>query len=172
MTESHDAAEIIEIRDPAIDSESIMRRIRDNIQKRRAQAESQGMNYDAFVEGLYAPNVGSRFNYSLYYDLRRMSVASSKLGVGLELSESHIPLIGPWVQRVRMLLHRRVIFYVNMLAGQQSRYNEYAVHALCALVKDLEGSPQPSELEDLRNDVAELRARIATLEAELVRARA
>src|SRR2546425_333324 len=108
MNESQDVSESIEIRDPAIDSEAVMRSIRENIRQRRAQAEAQGLNYEAFVEGLYAARATARFDHSLYYDLRRMSVAYDKIGVGLSLSETRIPLIGPLLQRVRAGLHQLV----------------------------------------------------------------
>ena len=166
MTEAHDVNDSIEIRDPAIDTEAVMRRIRENIRLRRAQAEAQGVNYDAFVEGLYAAKATARFGHMLYYDLRRMSVSYDKIGVGLSLTETRIPLIGSLVQRIRGALHQLVIYYVNMLAGQQARYNEYAVRALSTLVKELEVGPTPSELDALRNDVIQLRARISQLEAK------
>jgi len=166
MSESSDVSESIEIRDPGIDSEAIMRRIRENIRQRRTQAEAHGLNYEAFVEGLYAAKVSARFDHSLYYDLRRMSVSYDKIGVGLSLTETRLPLIGPVLHRVRAALHQLVIYYVNMLAAQQARYNEYMVRALSTLVKDLELGPTPAEVEALRNEVAELRARILQLEAK------
>ena len=165
MADTDDLNNIIEIRDPAIDAEAIMRRIREAIRQRRAQAEAQGVDYEAFVEGLSRANVGARFDQSLYYDLRRMSVAYDKIGVGLSLTETRIPLVGALVQRVRRGLHQLVIYYVNMLAGQQARFNEYEVRALTTLVKALEDGPTPSEMDALRTEVAQLQARIAQLEA-------
>jgi hypothetical protein len=162
---SQDLNEIIENRDPEIDAEAIMRQIRENIRQRRAQAEAQGLDYEAFVEGLYASQVTARFNHSLYYDLRRMSVGYDKVGVGLSLTESRLPLIAPLVQRFRKALHHLVIYYVNILAGQQARFNEYVVRALTGLVKELEEGPTPTEVEALRQEVAQLRARLEQLEA-------
>lgn len=161
---SSDLNDIIEIRDPEIDAEAIMRRIRENIRKRRSEAEAQGLDYEAFVEGLYTSQVTARFDHSLYYDLRRMSVGYDKIGVGLSLTESGLPLIGPLVQRFRKALHHLVIYYVNMLAGKQARFNEYVVRALTALVKELEQDPTPSEVKALRQEITELRARLEQLE--------
>jgi hypothetical protein len=159
-----DVSEIIEICDPEIDAEAIMRQIRENIRKRRAQAEAQGLDYESFVEGLYASQVTARFDHSLYYDLRRMSVGYDKVGVGLSLTESGLPLIGPLVQRFRKALHHLVIYYTNMLAGQQARFNEYVVRALTGLVKELEEGPGPDDIAALRREVAELRARVEQME--------
>jgi len=160
-----DLSKIIEIRDPEIDAEAIMRQIRENIRQRRAQAEGQGLDYEAFVEGLYTSQVTARFDHSLYYDLRRMSVGYDKVGVGLSLTESRIPLIAPLVQRFRKALHHLVIYYVNILAGQQARFNEYVVRALTGLVKELEEGPTPTEVEALRQEIAQLQARLEQLEA-------
>ncbi len=157
--------EIIEIRDSEIDAEAIMRQIRENIRRRRSDAEAQGLDYEAFVEGLYASPDATRFDRSLYYDLRWMSMGYYKIGVGLSLTESRTPLIAPLVQRVRSALHHLVIFYTNMLAGRQARFNEYVVRALTGVVKSLEQDPTPGEVESLRQEVAELRAQLEQLQA-------
>ena len=165
MTDN-DLEGIIEIRDPEIDAEAIMRQIRENIRQRRSAAEAHGLDYEAFAEGLYASPDTARFDRSLYYDLRWMSVGYYKIGVGLSLTESRIPLVAPLVQRIRAALHQVVIYYTNMLAGQQARFNEYVVRALTGLVKALEEDPTPGEIEALRQEVAELRAQLKQLEAK------
>ena len=157
--------EIVEIRDSEIDAEAIMRQIRENIRRRRSDAEAQGLDYEAFVEGLYASPDATRFDRSLYYDLRWMSMGYYKIGVGLSLTESRTPLIAPLVQRVRSALHHLVIFYTNMLAGRQARFNEYVVRALTGVVKSLEQDPTPGEVESLRQEIAELRAQLEQLQA-------
>lgn len=162
---NNDLNDVIEIRDPEIDAEAIMRQIREDIRKRRAEAEAKGLEYESFVEGLYASQVAARFDHSLYYDLRRMSVGYDKIGVGLSLTESRTPLIAPLVQRVRRALHHLVIYYTNKLAGQQARFNEYVVRALTGLVKELEEGPRPEDVEALREEIAELRVRVEKLEA-------
>jgi hypothetical protein len=160
----------VEVRNPDIDAEAIMRRIRANIRQRRAQAEAQGLDYEAFVEGLMASRSATRFDTSLYYDLRRMSVAYDKIGVGLSLTESRQPLVGPLVHRLRRALHHLVIYYVNMLAQQQARINEYVVRALTTLTSNLEPGPTPAEVDALRQQVAQLQARLDALEAQARRA--
>ncbi len=164
---SDDLEQIIEIRDSEIDAEAIVRQIRENIRQRRSEAKAQGLDYEAFVEGLYAAPDATRFDRSLYYDLRWMSMGYYKIGVGLSLTESRIPLIAPLVQRVRAALHHLVIFYTNMLAGRQVRVNEYIVRTLTGLVQTLEDDPTPGEVEALRQQVAELRAQLEQLEARV-----
>jgi len=147
---------------PAIDAEAIMREIRARIQQRQAQAEAQGLDFDALAEGRFTPEQPTRFNAELYYELRRLSVSGEQIGVGLSLTTSHVPLIGSLVQRVRLGLHQLVIYYVNMLARQQSRVNAYDARAWSALMADLEA--KAAEAEALRREVTELRARIDQLE--------
>ncbi len=161
-----DVRDVIEIRDPELDAEAIMRQIRENIRERRAEAEAKGLNYEAFVEGLYASQVSARFDHQIYYDLRRMSVGYDKVGVGLSLTESQLPIIAPLVQRVRRALHHLVIYYVNKLAAQQARFNEFVVRALTNLVKALEDGPTPDEVAALQAEVEALRDRIEHLEAQ------
>ncbi|NLE43628.1 MAG: hypothetical protein GX620_02805 [Chloroflexi bacterium] len=165
MDKAHDSEAIIDIRDESIDTEAIMRLIRENIRRRRSEAEAQGLDYEAFVEGLYASKVSARFDNSLYYDLRRMSVSYDKIGVGLSLTSVRLPLLGPLIQRVRTALHHLVIYYVNMLAGQQTRFNEYVMRAVTTLVKDLEETPDPRQWQQLKEEVVQLRQRLDRLEA-------
>lgn len=165
MSNEDELKDIIEIRDPNIDAEAIMRKIRANIRQRKQQAEAKGIDYEAFVEGLYTSDVTARFDHNLYYDIRRMSVGYDKVGVGLSVSERSIPIIGGVIQRFRRSLHTLVIYYVNMLAGQQVRFNELVVRTTTSMVKTLEeGTPQ-SELEALREEVTALKQRVAELES-------
>jgi hypothetical protein len=162
-----DLEQIIEIRDSEIDAQAIMRQIRENMRQRRSMAEAQGLDYEAFAQGLYASPESARFDRSLYYDLRWLSTSYHKIGVGLSLTESRIPLVAPLVQRVRAALHHLVIFYTNKLAGRQTRFNEYVVRALTGLVKELEKEPAPGEVEALRREIVELRERLERLEARM-----
>ncbi len=160
---SHDyRPEVIKLHDPDIDAEAIMREIRTRIQQRRAQAEAQGLDFDALAEGRFTPDRPTRFNAELYYELRRLSVSGEQIGVGLSLTTSRAPLIGALVQRVRLALHQLVIYYVNMLARQQSRVNAYDVRAWSVLMADLEA--KAAEIESLRREVTELHARLDKLE--------
>jgi hypothetical protein len=163
MTDN-DLEEIIEIRNPEIDAEAIVRQIRENIHQRRSEAEAQGLDHYAFAQGLYTSPDTARFEHSLYYDLRWMSTSYYKIGVGLSLTESRIPLIAPLVQRVRSALHHLVIFYTNKLAGRQARFNEYVVRALTGLVRELEQGPTPDEVESLRQQITELHAQLEQLQ--------
>ena len=161
-----ETADIVNIRDPEIDAEAIMRDIRARIRQRRAQAEAQGLDYEALAAGLPAESVG-RFEADLYFDLRRLSVSYDEVGVKLSLTETRLPLIGGVVQRVRAALHQVILYYVNMLARQQARINKYNLRVLTALTRDLEADATSADIEALRQEIAWLRERIERLESEL-----
>jgi len=165
MSSEDELNDIIEIRDPNIDAEAIMQKIRASIRMRKEQAEAQGVDYEAFVEGLYTSDVTARFDHNLYYDLRRMSVGYDKVGVGLSVSERNVPVIGGLIKRFREGLHTLVIYYVNMLAGQQARFNELVVRSTTSMVKTLEDGTPNAELDALREEITNLKQRVAELEA-------
>jgi len=146
----------------AVNAEDIMREIRARIQQRRAQAEAQGLDFDALAEGRFTPDRPTHFNSELYYELRRLSLSGEQIGVGLSLTSSRVPVVGSLVQRVRLALHQLVIYYVNMLARQQARVNAYDARAWSVLMADLE--TKVAEVEALQREVAELQARIDRLE--------
>lgn len=145
-----------------LDTEAIMREIRARIQQRRAQAEAQGLDFDALAAGRFTPDRPTRFNADLYYELRRLNLSGEQIGVGLSLTSSRWPLIGSLIQRVRLALHQVVIYYVNMLAQQQVRVNTYNARAWSVLMADLEA--KSAEAETLRREVDELRLRLDKLE--------
>ena len=150
---NHESADSIEKVAPALDAEATMREIRARIQQRRAQAEAQGLDFEALAEGRFTLDRPTRFNSELYYELRRLSVSGEQIGVGLSLTTSRLPLIGPLAQRVRGALHHLVIYYVYMLARQQARVNAYDARAWAALMTDLEAKAE--EAEALRREVAQ-----------------
>ncbi|MBN1954763.1 MAG: hypothetical protein JW900_06895 [Anaerolineae bacterium] len=169
MSPDH-ASETIEIRDPEIDAQAIMRQIRAKIRQRRAEAESQGLDYDAFLHGLSAAQGATRFDESFYHTLQQLGSSHDKIGVGLALTPSAIPLVGPLLQRVRVALHQLVIFYVNMLAGQQRGFNGHVAQAVRLLVKQLEADPLPGQVESLQRELDRLHERVEQLESRAERA--
>ena len=161
-----DLSNAIEIRDPEIDAEAIMRQIRENIRRRRAEAEARGLDYEALALGLPDPGEATRLDRSLHIALRRLLAGSDKIRVGLSLTQSRLPLLGPIVQRVRAALHQLVIYYVNMLAGQQARFNESAARLLAGMIEELEHDTTPSEVETLRQEVEALKRQLEAGESK------
>lgn len=160
-----DIEQIVEIRDKEIDTEAIMRQIRENIRQRREIAREQGVDFDAFVDGLYRKGEG-HFASEVYYNLRRASSSYDRITVKRYISPRQIPIIGPLIQRVRISLHDLVIYYVNMLGSKQVSFNEAMVYVLSNLLKGLEKDAEQKavELAALREEIQKLRIRVTELE--------
>jgi hypothetical protein len=163
-TDNLDPKDVIEIRDEQIDAEAIMHTIRANIQKRREAAQAQGIDFDAFVQGLYSEGKG-HFDAAVYYNLRRAATLYDRITVKQYVSPRKVPIAGGLMQRVRGALHDLVIYYVNMLGSKQTLYNESIVYALNGLVEGLEKNlaQQAEEMETLRREVDSLHKQLADL---------
>jgi hypothetical protein len=136
-----------------IDAEAIMQAIRARLRARRAEAKAQGLDFEAYADGLYPLPPDAPLTREVYEAVRRLGVGYDKVSVELALTQTQLPLIGGLVQRLRAALHGLVLFYVNRLAARQIQVNEQVARALAALVHDME-----TEIRDLRARVAELEA--------------
>lgn len=154
---------IIEIRDPEIDAEAIMRQIRANIRQRREAARTQGIDFDAFLDGIYHQDQG-HFEPAVYYNIRRMNTMYDRITVKQYVSPRSVPLVGELMQRVRVAMHDLVIYYVNMLGSKQVLFNEALVYMLNDLLAGLE--KDAGEMAAMRKELDELRARLAKLEGQ------
>ena len=134
-----------------IDAEAIMKEIRTRIRARRAKAESQGLDFEAYADGLYPLPPNAVFSRDLYEAVRYVGLGYDKVGVEMALTETRLPLIGGLGHRLRAALHQVVLFYVNRLAARQVRVNEQMARTLTMLVHDLE-----TEIRDLRARLAQL----------------
>lgn len=156
-----DQDQVIEIRDPEINTQEIMIRIRQRISERRIQAEERGLDYDRLVEG--PGTVGSeRLLPELYDDLNQMRSTIDTLGVSVQLYDSHLPLINSLYMRVKGKLHGIMVDYINRLAGQQANFNRSTEHALTGLAHGYEESD--ARLQALEKQVADLRKRLVESE--------
>ena len=137
---------------PDLDTEAIMREIRARIRARRAEAKARGLDFEAYADGLYPVPPDALFSRDLYEAVRYVGLGWDKVGVEMALTELRLPLIGGLAQRLRAALHELVLFYVNRLAARQIRFNEQTARTMTVLVRDLEA------------EIADLRARLATME--------
>ncbi len=124
--------QIIEIRDPEIDVEQVMTRIRANVARRRAEGAYQE-DLDAIAAEVFAEVVSTS---------QISGIAGGK--VALTLSEleshwmireqpfvSHVPILGPLIVAVRNLWNwMSTKWYVQPLLQQQVGFNALTVRAL------------------------------------------
>jgi hypothetical protein len=147
-----DSTESFVLEASGIDTEAVMQEIRTRIRARRAEAKARGLDWEAYVEGLYPLPPNAVLSRELHEAVRRLGLSYDKIPVEMALTEPRLPLLGGFLQRVRAALHELVLFYVNRMAARQVRFNEQAARALVTVVRDLE------------NEVRDLRARIGELE--------
>jgi hypothetical protein len=151
---SHDEVDSLGLEAPGVDAEAIMQEIRARIRARRARAKAQGLDWEAYADGLYPLPPDAILSRDLYEAVRYAGLGYDKVTVEMALTESRLPLVGRVVQRVRAALHELVLFYVNRMAARQIRFNEQTARALALLVRDLE-----AEVRDLGSRLAELEAK-------------
>ena len=155
------ADQVIEIRDPEINTEEIMARIRQRIRERRAQAEGRGLDYDRLVDDPGRAESG-RLSPDLYYDLHQMRSTADSLWVSVQLFDSHLPLVNSWYMRIKGKLHGIMVDYINRLAGRQVAFNRTTEHVLSGVVHAFEDND--ARVEALEKQIAELRDRLAKSE--------
>ncbi len=142
------------IKAPDLDIEAVMQEIRARVRARRAQALKQGLDWEAYADGLYPLPPDAVLSRDLHEAVRYAALGYDKIPLEMVLTENRWPLVGRLVQRLRAALHGLVLFYVNRLAARQVRFNEQTARALTLLVRDLEAQ------------VRDLRARLEALEAQ------
>jgi hypothetical protein len=153
---------VIEIRDPEINVEEIMGRIRERIRQRRAQAQQQGLDYDKLVSDDSDVAAAGRFDDDVYYDLHQLRSNAYSIWVSLAMRDRRFPLVNPILFRIEKLLHRLAIKYVNMLAGRQVVVNRATAQVLSGIVRASEDDY--ARLEALQKQVADLRDHLAKLD--------
>lgn len=148
-----DQTDRFELEAPDLNTEAIMQEIRARIRARRAQAKAQGLDFEAYADGLYPVDPDAVLSRDLHEAVRNAGLGYDKVNVEMTLTETRLPLVGGMAHRVRSALHELVLFYVNRLASRQTHFNEQTARALVAMVRDLE------------EEVRHLRARVSSLEA-------
>jgi hypothetical protein len=157
-----DVEQVIDIRDPEINVEEIMARIRERLRQRRTQASAQGLDYDRLV-GDDRTVASGTLSTDLYYDLHQLRTTAESIWVPSAMRDRHFPpLINSVLFRLENLFHRLALKYVNMLAGRQVVFNRAAVGVLTGTLRALEQNQ--ARVETLEKQVSELRECLAKFE--------
>ncbi len=173
-----DVNDVIEIRDPEIDVDALMTRVRENVARRRAEGAYQedldAIARDVFAQALATPAAG---RISPANPMPESSPQSSTL---VELTsrwivrevpfESHVRLFGPLIVAVRNFWNwMSAKWYVRAILQQQVGFNGLVARAF---------SEDASTLQALADEVRQLRVvaqqqqdQIARLEEEIERQR-
>ncbi|MDW8395121.1 MAG: hypothetical protein RMM31_02645 [Anaerolineae bacterium] len=131
---------------PAVDSEAIMRRIREAIARRRAESGLSEAEFDRLAFGATPePTLDV-----LRFEVERLAEACQYSGVEMVLSDVRPSPISGVIQRLRAALHEVILFYVNRHAAQQAAINRMTLQALRAALGLIE--KQQKEIEQLRRE--------------------
>lgn len=125
-----------------VDIEEIMQEIRQKILAQQA-------NLPAHSRPLVTVG-GERFPPEFYEHLYQANLAYNQIGVKMHVTSTSIPLLGPIVDRLRRMVHRLVIFYVNQTAQRQIEVNAHLLQAVSLLGQALEEeeSDEPAGTEE------------------------
>ena len=96
------------------------------------------------------PKGDAKSQQSQYYEeLYRAALAQSQNDVGLLVTPTRVPIVGPVVDFVRRKFHELVVFYVNRSATNQARVNHHILTAL-----NLLGEIEPATVPRRENVVS------------------
>lgn len=144
-----DLDDIIEIRDPEIDVNQIIARIREDLKKRPPlNIDFSALRFDP--TGSSGP-VDDRF----LFNARRARQLGDKVFVGDQLMAPS-GTVGKLLHPLRRQMHQLTRFYVDLLAGRQAVVNGHLVEALDALGEQHKAAL--ARIETLEREIAALRA--------------
>lgn len=128
---------IMDIRDPEIDVEEIMKQIQTRIQERRLEMQLKGQddappNFASFIASV-APVGGDLQNH-----LQQMQQSGESIFVSVSVRDQHWPLLNSWINRLKEAFHTLVVIYVNSLAGRQAEFNRATLGAISEMTRRLE----------------------------------
>lgn len=146
--------------------DAIMQAIRDQIVRRRSDAEAAGIDFEKLAKGEYALSTGGRFPAQLHEQVFQAEMLRDKTQVSLFVTPLPIPMIGGIVARVRAALHQVTLFYVNMSAQRQIAFNSEISKTVSQLVQALENERQndTATIKDLTLEIQHLKQRIEAME--------
>lgn len=152
--------DIFEIRDPAIDTSTIMSEIRGRIQERRALLNYDASQLPTFGAATEPPAEAEDLppQPTLFHHLRLVNRTFNQVETTPTLASSpatRIPLIGRLWGLVREQAHQLVLFYVNRSVAHQTNVNRHLVSVNNELTRLLQ--EQQRRLDRLEEEVDALR---------------
>jgi O-antigen chain-terminating methyltransferase len=168
-----DLDQIIEIRDPEIDVEAIMARIRENVARRQAQGAYQedvdAIAQEVFVEVVSPPELAEiATGEGLEPILAQLNKAWM---IHEQPFVSHVPVVGPLIVAVRNFWNwMSTKWYVGAVIQQQSNFNALTVQAVREIRAEYQALAQ--EADRLRELSDEQQKEIRLLVDEIERLQA
>lgn len=153
---------IIEIRDNIIDSQKIVKEIQTQIQQHRQQINDTTY-YDQYVQNLYDTTLDPTLierpidseNNIIHYDNITLKISLTP--------PPNIPVLGQLWQRIRLIFHRLVLFYVNMFAYRQMEVNRYLYQTIQILLEERKNYLAENQVDAMRQEIFRLQQEIQIL---------
>lgn len=152
---SKDLTDVIRIDDPRIDARGVIQRVAENL---LFHGFDESVEFPEFRVVPAQYEAGARFPAALYFDLEQAVLAYGRTWVQLRPVESRFPLLA----QLKRAFHRLAVYYVNQYGERQMMVNGAMLRVLNTLVRTLDASE--SEIVALRDELADLRARLEQLE--------
>ena len=158
--ENLSARELIEIRDPEIDTALVMEQVQEHVQRRRAELGEVNQDFPVFGAAAMPArpdDVPIDANLYHYLELANKSYNQFETGADVRLSPAtRLPLLGRIWSLIRRQAHELVLFYVNRNIEHQVAVNQQMVSVLNLLTASLQ--EQQRLAHDLKAEIAELRS--------------
>jgi hypothetical protein len=167
-TAGPDVADIIEIRDPQIDVDALMARIRENVARRRREG-AYTEDLDVIAEEVFAGAMaGQVTSFIAGGDVHNLAASMAELNARWMVREvpfaSNVPVFGPLIVVVRNAWNwMSTKWYVRPILHQLVGFNALVVRALNDSVAIQQGLTE--EVRQLRAEAAALRKEIERLQA-------
>jgi len=155
--------------DDAVDVEGIVLSLREQLRRRRASAEEQGIDFDALARGDHRTPRPLRLPPTLHDAVFEAEMSADTTRIAPGFVKSALPILGRIVDRVKLRAHRLALSYVELAARRQSAFNVQVAASLSQLVAALEAEETANrahvaEIAALRSEVERLQQRIDLLE--------
>jgi hypothetical protein len=167
-TSGQEPAEIIEIRDPEVDVDALMAKVRDNVARRRAEG-AYSEDLDAIADEVRAASIAEReLAPGVAGGGRDVAAILAELNAHWMVREvpfaSNVPVFGPAIIAVRNAWNwMSTKWYVRPILQQQVGFNALVVHALNESV---------AIQQALTEKVSQLQAEVVLLQEEIARSQA
>jgi len=157
-----DLSSLISIRNPEIDVEAVLARVRARLQQRRAMAANSKAGRWPVTS--VSPSQGQLLEPEIYAALAEAQAVAEEAWVTVNVRDERLPLVNALWNRLKTAFHEVIVLYVNGLAGRQTTFNVAATRLIVTLIRSLE--ERDRRLQSLEDEVRELRAQYQSLQAE------
>lgn len=124
-------SDIVEIRASRAIAQEAYRRLQDNIETRRPPTGVPYLpSYDDLLR-LKEPEIADAVGYHLW------QATKLDMAVGRALEPSPVPILGRFIDRMKLEFHNLVVYYLNMMTSRQATAYANLALALQLLAQDL-----------------------------------